>query len=46
MMTPTPATPEMTDAEQDCPLCWQPLDGERFFHLACGQRENADAERD
>ena len=31
--------PEFLD--DACPLCSEPLNGERFFHLECGKRENA-----
>lgn len=27
-----------------CPLCSQPLNGERFFHLECAKREDAHAD--
>lgn len=33
------------EAEESCPLCSEPLNGEKFFHLECGKRENAEADR-
>jgi len=30
--------------DTDCPLCFQPLNGEQFFHLSCAQEENARAD--
>ena len=29
-----------------CPLCSEPLNGEKFFHLECAKRENALADED
>ena len=29
------------DQAATCPLCSKPLNGERHFHLACAERENA-----
>jgi hypothetical protein len=30
--------------ETECPLCWQPLNGEQHFHMECARRENAQAD--
>lgn len=30
--------------DTNCPLCFHPLNGERFFHLHCAREENARAD--
>lgn len=30
--------------DANCPLCWQPLNGEKYFHMECAKREEVSAD--